>query len=45
MHVESRKVVLMHLCAGSHGDAGMENRLGDTLWEGEAGEISTDPYT
>ena len=37
MYMESRKMVLMNLLAGSRGDADVENRLMDT-GRGEEGE-------
>ena len=35
--MESRKVVLINLLVGSSGDADIENRLLDTVREGEGG--------
>ena len=35
--MESRKVILMNLFAGQPGDADIENRLMDTVGEGEGG--------
>ena len=47
--MESRKMVLMNLFAGSNGDADTENRLVDTgVGEGEGemnGESSMETYT
>ena len=37
VHMESRKMVLMSLLQGSNGDADIENRLLDTVGEGEGG--------
>ena len=38
MHImESRKMVLMSILQGSNGDADIENRLVDTIGEGEGG--------
>ena len=35
--MESRKMILMNLFAGQPGDANIENRLMDTVGEGEGG--------
>ena len=37
MHVGSRKMVLMNQLHGSSGDVGIENRLVETVGEGESG--------
>ena len=37
--MESRKMVLMNLFAGSSGDADIKNRLVDPVGEGEGGTI------
>ena len=37
--MESRKMVLMNLFAGQPGDADIENRLMDTVGEGDRGMI------
>ena len=38
IYMESRKMVLMNLFAGSSGDEDIENRLVDILGEGEGGK-------
>ena len=35
--MESRKMILLNLFEGEQWDAGIENRLVDTIWEGEGG--------
>ena len=45
--MESRKTVLMNILQGGNGDADTENKLADTVGEGEGGtngESSTETY-